>query len=295
VRQRVNYFTKDRTVELFLGCKLRYTLEKATGFALQVEVAKAEGQMVSDEALVIPGGASNSTYSVFTNPLTRNRVVRTVIGPGAVEIHYEARVDLDSKPVDSSRVHEFDFADLPMENLEYLAPSRYCASDTFTNFAFQMFGGMQRGHSRVTAICDWIHNHIRYQSGSTGPNTSSDQVFQKGVGVCRDFAHLGISFCRALGIPARYVSAYAHALSPQDFHAVFQAFLNGPDGGAWYSFDPSHMSSVDSIARIAAGRDAADVAFAWPQGEVVYESPVVWVNAPSRGASVRTANAIGHP
>jgi transglutaminase-like putative cysteine protease len=282
-------------MELAVGCKLRYTLENATGFALLVEVAKSEGQMVSDEALVIPGGESNSTYSVFTNPLTRNRVVRTVIGPGPAEIHYEARVNLDSKPVDPSLVREFDFLELPMENLEYLAPSRYCASDTFTNFAFQTFGGMQRGHDRVTAICDWIHSHIRYQPGSTGPNSSSAEIFEKGEGVCRDFAHLGISLCRALGIPARYVSAYAHALSPQDFHAVFQAFLNGPNGGAWYSFDASHMSSVDAIARIAAGRDAADVAFAWPQGEVIYDPPVVWVNSHSRVAPVRTAAAIGHP
>ena len=94
-------------MELAVGCKLRYTLEKATGFALQVEVAKSEGQMVSDEALVIPGGESNSTYSVFTNPLTRNRVVRTVIGPGPAEIHYEARVNLElqtCRPIVGARI-----------------------------------------------------------------------------------------------------------------------------------------------------------------------------------------------
>lgn len=86
--------------------------------------------------------------------------------------------------------------------------------------------------------------------------------------MCRDFAHLGISMTRAIGVPARYASVYADHLSPQDFHAVFEAYLLGPNGGRWFAFDPTRMSSPDALVRISAGRDAADVAFAWPQGEV---------------------------
>ncbi len=233
-------------MELSLGCKLHYTLEQPTGFVLQIEAAKSEGQIVSDEALVIPGGNANATYSVFIDPITQNRVVRPIVGPGPVEIYYEAKVALTGEGVAPSAVSEFDFIELPMEYLQYLAPSRYCASDTFTKFAFDTFGGMRRGHDRVTAVSEWVHDNIVYQQGSTGPSTSSAEVFQKKAGVCRDFAHLGISLCRALGIPARYISA-------------------------------------------------SDVAFAWPQGAVVYQPPEVWVNAPSRSAAIRTTAAVGRP
>jgi transglutaminase-like putative cysteine protease len=282
-------------MDLAVGCKLRYTLPTPTGFVLQIEAAKADGQLVSNEALIMPGGESNPYYSVYTSPVTRTRVVRTVLGPGAVEIYYEARVSFDGTGVDPSRVEEFDFINLPMEYLEYLSPSRYCASDIFTSFAYETFGKMPRGHGRVTAVSDWIHGNIAYKAGSTGPNSTSADVFKTKAGVCRDFAHLGISLCRALGIPARYASVYANALNPQDFHAVFQAYLSGPNGGAWYSFDPTHMSSVDAIARIAAGRDAADVAFAWPQGQVTSEPPIVWANAPGRAQALQTSLAVGRP
>jgi transglutaminase-like putative cysteine protease len=281
-------------MDLSVGCTLRYTLAKPTGFALQIEAAKADGQIVTKEALVIPGGASNAFYTAYTNPITHNRMLRTVVGPGPIEIHYEASVSVDSAGIDPSAVQEFDFTNLPMEYLEYLAPSRYCPSDTFTAFAFQTFGRLQRGHVRVNAISEWIHAHIAYRAGSTGPNSTAADAFHGGAGVCRDFAHIGISLCRALGIPARYSSAYAAGLTPQDFHAVFQAYLSGPAGGAWYSFDPTHMSSVDAIVRIAAGRDAADVAFAWPQGEVTFEPPSVWVKAPGRSDTSRTTLAIGN-
>ena len=281
-------------MDLTVGCKLRYTLATPTGFVFQIEAAKADGQIVGNEAMVIPGGAANAYYSVYTSPIPKTRILRTVLGPGPVEIHYEAHVRVENSLVEPSLVQEFDFANLPMEYLEYLSPSRYCPSDTFTSFAYETFGKMQRGHQRVTAISEWIHNNIAYKAGSTGPNSSGAEVFHKKSGVCRDFAHLGISLCRALSIPARYASVYANALSPQDFHAVFQAYLSGPSGGAWYSFDPTHMSSVDAIVRIAAGRDAADVAFAWPQGEVTFEAPEVWANAPARAEAVRTLAAVGH-
>ena len=283
-------------MDMTVGCQLSYTLDQLTGFIFQIEVAKAEGQYVTSESLVIPGGSANSSYVAYTDFNTATRKIRTLIGPGSVDIYYEATVNLNKTGVDPRTVWEFDFVELPMELLEYLAPSRYCASDTFTSFASRTFGEVPRGHGRVTAICNWIHANIRYQAGSTTVYSNSADVFQKGSGVCRDFAHLGISLCRALGIPARYASAYADALAPQDFHAVFQAYLKGPQGGAWYTFDASHMSSADAIVRIAAGRDAADVAFAWPQAQPTsYAAPVVWAKATNRSAASRTTLAIGGP
>ena len=111
-------------------------------------------------------------------------------------------------------------------------------------------------------------------------------------GVCRDFAHLAITLCRAVGIPARYISAYAWQLQPPDFHAVFEAYLAGPDGaGAWYLFDPTRMAALDGLVRIGAGRDAADVAFCSIYGTAKADAPQVWINGPAPGP-LRTVMAV---
>jgi Transglutaminase-like superfamily len=252
-------------MEIKVSCRVCYDVPVATAFIFQIEAAKADAQIINNEVLTLPPGAKFDTYC---DPVTMTRKFRTVLGPGAVQVLYSASADVGGSEFDPDSVLEFDFMDLPLEYLEYLSPSRYCPSDTFTDFA----------HT--------------YQSGSTGPNTTSAEVFHGRKGVCRDFAHLGISLCRALGIPARYASVYADRLSPQDFHAIFQAYLNGPKGGEWFAFDASRMSSVDSVVRIAAGRDAADVAFAWPQGEVSFEPPEIQVEAPNRGTNERTSLAV---
>jgi transglutaminase-like putative cysteine protease len=109
------------------------------------------------------------------------------------------------------------------------------------------------------------------------------------IGVCRDFAHLGMALCRALGIPARYVSAYAWRLDPPDFHAVFEAFLNGPSGAGWYLFDPTRMSSPDGLVRIGIGRDAAEVAFCTSYEEVESDAPQVWISGDATGPITTSA------
>ena len=276
-------------MEIKVSCKLKYVTKAATPFVFQIEVAKADAQVVKDEILTVPAGATVDTYC---DPVTMTRKVRTVLGPGPVEVLYSAIADIDASAFDPAAVKEFDFIKLPLEYLDYLSPSRYCPSDVFSDFAHKTFGQEPRGHCRVTAMCDWIFGNVTYEAGSTGPNTTSAEVFQAKKGVCRDFAHLGISLCRASGIPARYASVYADRLSPQDFHAVFQAYLDGPKGGEWFSFDASRMSSMDSVVRIAAGRDAADVAFSWPQGEVSFDPPEIHVVAPDRVTGERTSLAV---
>lgn len=280
-------------MEISVGCRLRYTAEQSTYFIFQILAAKADNQVVKSENLVLPPNTLATGYETYIDPITSTRKIRALLGPGPVEVYYEATVDVDTGGIDPASVQEYDFANLPMNVLDDITPSRYCPSDTFTEFAHQTFGNIQRGHTRVTAICDWIFDNIQYQAGSTGPSTNAADVFNSRQGVCRDFAHLGISLCRALGIPARYACVYADALSPQDFHAVFQAYLLGPQGGAWFSFDPTRMASVDSIVRIAAGLDAADVAFAWPQGPVGSAPPEVWAQAPGRATTQRTVLAVG--
>jgi transglutaminase-like putative cysteine protease len=120
------------------------------------------------------------------------------------------------------------------------------------------FGKLTPGYSRVQAIADWIYDNVTYRSGSTDPHTSAFDTVTEREGVCRDFAHLGIAFCRALTIPARFVSGYAYQLQPPDFHACFEAYL----GDRWHLFDPTRLAPLSGFIRIGTGRDAADVSFA---------------------------------
>lgn len=280
-------------MDISVGCRLRYTMAAPTYFVFQIVAAEADSQVVRSERLVLPPNAAGQGYETYCDPLTGTRRIRALLGPGPVEVLYEATVDVDAQSFDPASVREFAFADVPMQHLHYITPSRYCPSDTFTQFAHDTFGAMPPGHARVTAICDWIFHNIRYLSGSTGPSTNASEVFNARQGVCRDFAHLGISLTRALGIPARYACVYADRLSPQDFHAVFQAFLLGPNGGAWFSFDPTRMACVEQTVRIAAGLDAADVAFAWPQGPVdLSVPPEVWAHAAGRSNTERSTAAV---
>lgn len=279
-------------MEIDVGCNLRYTLAEPTYFIFQILAAKADNQTVKAENLSMPTNARGTDYEEYVDPVTSTRKIRALLGPGTIDVSYQATVSLVADKFDPASVAEFDFANLPMDVIDYITPSRYCPSDTFTKFAHETFGGMPRGHARPTAVCDWVFNNIRYQAGSTGPSTNAADVFKGKAGVCRDFAHLGISLCRALGIPARYACVYADGLSPQDFHAIFQAYLSGPTGGAWYTFDPSRMSSADRVVRISAGQDAADTPFAWPQGPVEGPPPSVSVDAKGSITTLRTNAAV---
>jgi len=138
-------------------------------------------------------------------------------------------------------------------------------------FVNRTFGTLSPGFERVTGICNWIYDHLTYLAGSTDSSTTAVDVLVQAAGVCRDYAHLGIALCRALGIPARYVSGYAVGLDPPDFHGFFEAYLDG----RWYLFDATRMAPIDKLVRIAAGRDAADAPFATFVGSATLTSMVV--------------------
>jgi transglutaminase-like putative cysteine protease len=126
------------------------------------------------------------------------------------------------------------------------------------DLAFEVAGQLPPGRAQVTAICDWVHDNLRYQSGASDSSTSAVETLRDRAGVCRDFAHLVISLCRAMGIPARFATGYAWGLGWPDFHACIEAFLVGQ----WHLFDPTRKVTTDRIIRIGTGRDAADVSFA---------------------------------
>jgi transglutaminase-like putative cysteine protease len=275
-------------VKLIVSSRLSYTLDKPTDFVFQVHVAKTSTQSVESESFTLSSNPVLASATVGD----QNRIVRACLPVGQTDVTYEATVDITAAQYDPAMVGEFAFAELPPEVLTYLLPSRFCPADLFAELAEQQFDGLPRGYSRALAISDWVHATLAYETGSTGPLSTAADVFQQGKGVCRDFAHLAISVCRAAGIPARYVSVYADALSPPDFHAVAEVYLKGPDGGAWFVIDPTHMASADAVARISVGRDAADVAFAWTLGNVDSTSPAVSVSAPGRADTSRNMNAI---
>ncbi len=184
-----------------------------------------------------------------------NRVFRAEAPQGAFEIRYAATIAVQ-RPVLPVDVKADVPGRLPLSILTYLLPSRYCESDRFGQIAFELFGKIESRAEQVREICRWIDAIIEYKPGSTDSRTSAWDVWNLKKGVCRDYAHLAISLCRALNIPARYVGCYAVGLEPMDFHACFEAYL----GGQWYLFDPSDGISPDKIVVIARGRDAANCA-----------------------------------
>jgi transglutaminase-like putative cysteine protease len=155
--------------------------------------------------------------------------------------------------------HADDADELPdLEQLTYLRPSRYCPSDHVVGFAVAEFGGLPPGAARVDAITTWIHDRVGYVAGSSAVHDTAEDTLLLGQGVCRDFAHLGVTLCRALQVPARFAAVYAPGLTPMDFHAVFEAWVDG----RWLAYDATRLVPRASLVRIATGRDAGDTAFA---------------------------------
>lgn len=176
---------------------------------------------------------------------------------GVVKIAYEAEVDTGLRLELGPTLKQHDWQKLPASALQYLTASRYCPSDKFARFAQREFGAIAQGGARVLAVLEWIATHVDYIAGVSTAETTAERTFVDRAGVCRDFTHLGITFCRALNIPSRAVSAYAWSLDPPDFHAVFEVFL---DGG-WWLVDPTRLAPVQGLVRVGVGRDAADIAF----------------------------------
>jgi transglutaminase-like putative cysteine protease len=238
-----------------VDCELSYELTQPTNFLFQVHALHGGDQEVLAESLELTPRVVTHVYS---DPNVGNRFLRLQAPPGPFRLQYKARVQVAPRSFDPS-LPETPLEDLPDSVMHYLMPTRYCESDLLGRAAFKLFGQLPPGYSRVAAITQWVHDHIDYQLGTSDATTTARDVFWRRAGVCRDFAHLGVTFCRALNIPARLVVGYARFEDPPpDFHAVFEAFL---DGG-WVLFDPTQMSPLEDLVRIATGRDAKDVAFA---------------------------------
>jgi transglutaminase-like putative cysteine protease len=237
-----------------IEAQLDYEVSAPAHMLLNIEAARTGSQAVVAEALTIEPPAG---MQIFCDEASGNRFIRFDTKPGPLKIRYKASVQRSHVEVPPD-LREVPVSEVPNEVLHYMMPSRYCESDLMSRCAQQLFGKLPQGIGRVQAIVDWIHESIAYEPGSSVSTTTAREVFVERAGVCRDFAHLGITFCRALNIPARLVVGYVwFDEPPQDFHAVFEAWL----GGRWVLFDATRMAPIDRLVRVGTGRDAKDVAF----------------------------------
>ena len=257
--------------QIKVGSRIAYQVKTPTTFLFNVSAARNDHQQIVDESFHVE--PFHKIEECAVSPLG-NRLVRLSVQPGPLTVHYNAIVNLNANVADANNLDETPYEQLPADVLTYLNPSRYCESDQLLEFAMEKFGSLLPGYSRVTAICNWTYEELTYTPGSTGPSTTARDVLKQKEGVCRDFAHVAISLCRAMGIPARYVAGYAVNLIPPDFHGFFEAFLDG----RWFLFDATRLAPVGGFVRIGTGRDAADVAFSTTRGSALSTEMEVWAS-----------------
>ncbi|WP_225782060.1 transglutaminase family protein [Xenophilus sp. Marseille-Q4582] len=237
-----------------IDTQLAYEVQAPAHLLFNLEAARCDGQQVLEEALTVEPPLALRHYC---DANSGNRFFRFDAPAGPLQLRYRAvvRREAHHRPAD---LREQPVSEVPDALVKYLMPTRYCESDVMARAAQQLFGDLPPGIGRVQAISDWIHDSLCYQPGSSDSTTTAQEVFVQRAGVCRDFAHLGITFCRALNIPARLVVGYVNFEEPpQDFHAIFEAWLSGQ----WVVFDPTRMAPAERLVRVGTGRDAKDVAF----------------------------------
>lgn len=211
-----------------------------------------------------------------------NRCCRAVVLAGRVTYRIDSLVEDSGLPdVQVTTAWQTPVEELPFDTLRFLLPSRYCEVDSeLKDIAWQFFGQITPGWPRVQAICDFVHQHIRFDYRQARATRTALEAYRERTGVCRDFTHLAMTFCRGLNIPARYCTGYLGDIGvpvapcPMDFSAWFEAYL----GGNWYAFDPrNHIPRIGRVL-MARGRDAADVAITTTFGPNELQSFRVWTD-----------------
>jgi transglutaminase-like putative cysteine protease len=249
-------------VKIRIGYDIAFECPRPTPMFLMLNVHYSRvAQLIKpDHLMTDPALALTGYRDSFGNWCTR-----LVAPPGLTRIFTDTTI-LDSGLPDRivPDAKEVPLQDLPEETLLYLLGSRYCETDRLSDEAWHLFGQVQPGWPRVQAICDFVHKHIRFGYQFARRTRSAREAWDEGVGVCRDYAHLAITLCRCMNIPARYCTGYLGdigvppAAEPMDFAGWFEAYL----GGQWHTFDARNNTPRIGRVLIARGRDAADVAIA---------------------------------
>ena len=247
-------------MQIRVGYEMIYECPQPTPMILTLNVhySRASDIVVPDLLTTDPSVPIIAYHDSFGNWCTR------IVAPaGRIRIASTGVLRDSGKPdpvVPDAIQHEVQ--DLPEETLVYLLGSRYCETDHLSQTAWNLFGGTPPGWSRVQAICDYVHKHITFGYQHASPSKSAEQVYREGRGVCRDYAHLAVAFCRCMNIPARYCTGYVSDIgtpppyAEMDFAGWFEAYL----GGQWHTFDARNNTPRIGRILIARGRDAADVA-----------------------------------
>jgi len=252
-------------IRLRFAIELRYEIaDNPADFVFNIHAARTSHQSVFVESLSVSQPVATAHHADALG----SRYVRMTASPGPLAVRYEATVDITHHLESPARIEEVPIARLAPELLPFVYPSRYCQADRLRRFATREFGHLRQGYWRVQAIRDWVAQRTAFTAGSSDHTTSAVDTLIEQVGVCRDFAHLMIALCRAVNIPARFVTGIDYgaplSMGPPDFHAYVEAYL----GDRWYLFDPTDISPITGLLRIGTGRDAADVSFATMFGTV---------------------------
>jgi transglutaminase-like putative cysteine protease len=267
-----------------VGCEFAYEASTATAAIAQVFVRPdGEHRIVAERRRLDPDGGFREYCDAFGN-----RCGRFVIPEGPFTLRYDALVEVSGEPDPVvAEAPQTPVGELPDEAMAFVLPSRYCQSDRLLQVAWDLFGWTEPGWARVQAICDWVHNNLTFMHGSVGL-ADAVEVYLQRRGVCRDFAHLAVSFCRALNIPARYGFGYMGDIgvppmdAPMDFHAWFEVFL----GGRWYTFDCRHNTPRIGRIFVGRGRDAVDVAMLTTFGAASLGRMTVWADEVPEGTTL---------
>jgi transglutaminase-like putative cysteine protease len=213
-------------------------------------------KIISESLEIVP----NLPFKQFSLPDSKIRFI-TVQANEFVpfKISYQGEVEVKFKIINKEKLYKnTSIFELDNKIIPYLSPSRLCPSDKLMKLAFKLFGYLPTDIEKAVAVNDWIFNNVDYVAGTTDASTSAYDTLNQREGVCKDFAHLGIALCRALYIPARYFTCYATNINPPDIHACFEVYI----GGQWILFDPTRLSNLSSLVKIAHGKDGSDVAVA---------------------------------
>ncbi len=245
-------------------------------FNLNVHFTRVSDLVGRDEITFDPPVPIKAYRDSFGNWCTR------IVAPaGRIKVSANALVNDSGKTdVIVPFAHQLAVPDLPEETLLFLLGSRYCETDRLSEIAWNLFGNTPLGWARVQAICDFVHNHIAFGYHNARMTRTALEAYYDKTGVCRDYAHLAVAFCRCMNIPARYCTGYLGDMGtpqpwgPMDFAAWFEAFLDGQ----WYTFDARNNTPRIGRILIARGRDASDVALSSTFGPNTLASFKVWTD-----------------
>ena len=265
-------------MQIRLGYELIYDCPRPTPMILTLNIhfTRVSDIVVPDHLVTSPSIPITGYRDGFGNWCSR-----IVAPPGQIRLSTDAIVNDTGRPDEvAAAAQQIPVQNLPEETLLFLLGSRYCETDRLSEAAWDLFGNSPPGWARVQAICDFVHNHIVFGYEHARSTKTAWDVFNERKGVCRDYAHLAVAFCRCMNFPARYCTGYLGDIGvppsqdPMDFSAWFDVYL----GGRWYTFDA--RNNVPRIGRvlIARGRDAADVAISSTFGPNTLKSFKVWTD-----------------